>query len=250
MQYELHCSAQDFRLTSHEVHLWVGELEAHGAELPRLAETLSPDELARAACFRFHRDREQFIVSRGLLRAILAKYLRIAPEALRFCYGAFGQPMLAQGAIKFSVAHTAGVVIHAFTLGRRIGIDIECLERTAEADELVECHFTPAERINFHALCPEQKRKAFFRGWTRKEAYLKATGEGLTRPLSQIEVRPAATPPAMLLLTDGRREAGWSFWELAPVPGYLATVVAQGTGLRLASRELPACTMVPLHPHS
>jgi len=199
MEYELDRWAQDFRLTTDEVHVWVGGLGVHLAEVPRLAKTLSPDELARADRFQFDRDRKHFIASRGLLRAILAKYLLIAPEALRFCYGAFGQPMLAQSlsGLKFSVAHAGGIVIYAFTLGRRIGIDIECLERIAKTDHLVEFHFTPGERVDFHALCPEQKRKAFFRGWTRKEAYLKATGEGLTRPLSQIEVAPAATPPAM-----------------------------------------------------
>lgn len=241
MEYAIDCSAQHFRLRSDEVHVWAGRLNAHIAELQRLAATLSSDELARADCLRFDRDRGHFIASRGLLRAILARYLLKAPQALRFCYGAFGQPALPRSAFKFSAAHAGGVVAYAFTLARRIGIDIENLGRAAEIDDLVESHFSPAERAAFQALRPEEKRKAFFRGWTRKEAYLKATGEGLTRPLSGIEVAPAATPPAMLLRVNGRREPSWSIWEWAPVPGYLATVVAQGSELRFASRELPAC---------
>jgi 4'-phosphopantetheinyl transferase len=193
---------------------------------------LSPDERARAERFHFARDRDHFIAGRGLLRVILARYLETEPGTLRFEYGRHGKPRLASTAgdgIRFNVAHSRGLALYAVAVGRELGVDIERIEPRLEQG-IAERFFSPGEIATLRSLPPPVQREAFFACWTRKEAYVKARGEGLTLGLDQFEVSMCPGEPAALLHTasDPDEARRWSLQELAPGPGYAAALAVEG----------------------
>jgi 4'-phosphopantetheinyl transferase len=223
-----------------EVHVWRATLDQNPSQIQRFLHSLAADELARAKRFHFERDREHFIVARGVLRAILAGYLNRAPECLSFCYSSHGKPALAgesdEDAIRFSVSHSHGVALYAVTRGREVGIDIEHIRSDLEVEEVAERFFSRREVAMLQALSTEEQRQAFFRCWTRKEAYIKARGEGLSLPLDQFDVSLAPGEPAAVLGTqrDPSEASRWSLQELTPGPGYVAALAVEGHGWRLA----------------
>jgi 4'-phosphopantetheinyl transferase len=186
------------------------------------------------------RDREHFIVARGVLRAILGRYLNRVPECLSFSYGARGKPALAgesdTDAIRFSVSHSHGVALYAFTRGREVGIDLERIRCDLAAVEIAERFFSRREVAMLRSLPTAVQHQAFFRCWTRKEAYIKAKGEGLSLPLDQFDVSLAPEEPAAVLgaQRDPSEASRWSLQDLAPAPGYAAALAAEGHGWRLA----------------
>ena len=206
---------------------------------------LAADEQARAERFYFERDREHFIVARGVLRAILGGYLNRAPEELSFCYSAYGKPSLAgefEGdAIRFSVSHSGGVALYAVTRGREAGIDIERIRSDLAVAEIAERFFSPREVAMLRTLPAEAQTQAFFCCWTRKEAYIKARGEGLSLPLDQFDVSLAPGEPAAVLGTqrDPSEASRWSLQELTPAPGFVAALAVAGHGWRLTCWQWP-----------
>lgn len=223
-----------------EVHVWRAALDLEPARVAVFAETLSPDERDRAARFHFDRDRVRFTVARGVLRAVLGGYLGLPAAALAFDYGAHGKPSLAaavarapRGApgadLRFNVSHSAGVALCAVTRGREVGVDVEGLRADFATDEIAERFFSPAERAALRTLPPEARCAAFFACWTRKEAYIKARGLGLSLALDAFDVSLAPGEPAALLAT--RDEPGatdrWLLRALDPGPGLAGAVVAE-----------------------
>jgi 4'-phosphopantetheinyl transferase len=221
-----------------EVHVWRATLEHPAGYIQRLAQTLSEDERQRAGRFRFERDRWRYIVGRGLLRAILGRYLDLAPEQLRFRYGPRGKPALAEmlgeseGELCFNVAHSHELALYAVARGRGVGVDIEYVRPIDELEQMAERFFSLSEVAVLQALPSDQKQEAFFNCWTRKEAYIKAVGDGLSRPLDQFGVSLAPGEPAKLLSVAGDPdEAGrWSIQALAPASGYVAALAVAGHG--------------------
>lgn len=225
-------------LSSDDVHVWCASLDQSASSLRRLAQTLSADEQVRAGRFYFERDRKHFIAGRGLLRTILGRYLRIEAERLQFCYGPRGKPTLAEtygGMLRFNVSHSHGVALYAVTLGREVGVDIERVRSLADADQIAERFFSARENAVFCALAPGQKDEAFFNCWTRKEAYIKATGDGLARPLDEFDVSFVPGEPASLLYVEGdpQETIRWSLRALTPALDYAAALVVEGGGWRL-----------------
>jgi 4'-phosphopantetheinyl transferase len=223
-----------------DVHVWCARLDQSISSLERLTQTLSKDEHIRAERFQFEQDRQRFIIGRGLLRTILGYYLGIKPGRLHFCYGMYGKPALAEmpgtGTLRFSLAHADGLALYAVTRDREVGVDLEHMHHIAETEQIVDRYFSQREKAVFHSLTADKKQDAFFTYWTCKEAYLKASGEGLSRPLNQIDVLLGPGELARLLSVDGdvKEASRWTLQQLRPVPGFVATLVVEGQGWQLS----------------
>jgi 4'-phosphopantetheinyl transferase len=217
-----------------------------------LGDLLSADERVAAARFRFASDHERYVVARGLLREILHRYLAVIPEQLQFSYGPHGKPAIAASAtggwLRFNLSHSHEVALYAVSRGHEVGIDVERLRSDDEYEQIARYAFSPREATALHGLPPPLRAEAFFRGWTIKEAYVKARGEGLSTALDQVEVTFAlGAPPAILAPCQDAKQAGhWTIALLDPQPGYVAALVVEGTlvGLRCwqveAEPRLPA----------
>jgi 4'-phosphopantetheinyl transferase len=224
------------RLAPDEVHVWRFSLDRTDVELARLAKTLSAEERGRAARFHFERDRRHFLAGRGLLRALLARYLDCEPAGLRFRYGPQGKPALrTTDPLRFNLAHSAGLALLAVSAGREVGVDLERVDETLPHEEIAKRFFSAREQAALSALPAELRAAAFFACWTRKEAYLKANGGGLSVELDSFDVALAPGEPARLL--EVRGEAGgeqrWSLRALEPGSGYDGAVVAEGQSWRV-----------------
>jgi 4'-phosphopantetheinyl transferase len=217
-----------------EVHAWRIALDRAGPIVAQLETLLSDDELERAHRFRFERDQVRFIVGRGSVRRILGRYLRLKPECLRFQYGKRGKPELAEGLAEvrpeFNLAHSQGLGLLAITQARWVGVDVEGLRPMVDAERIIHRFFSAAECRSFLKVAPDERHEAFFRGWTRKEAYIKAIGKGFAQPLDQFSVTLAPGEPPRLIEVAGREEEikRWSMHDLDPKPGFLGAVVVEG----------------------
>jgi len=217
-----------------DVHVWRTALDRPADAVAALAETLSGDERDRAARFHFERDRRRFTAARGGLRALLAAYLGVTPAAVAFEYGAHGKPRVAEapagGDLRFNVSHSAGVALYAVARGREVGVDVEGHREDFATAEIAERFFSPAERRALSALPPERRCEAFFACWSRKEAYIKARGLGLSLALDAFDVSLAPGEPAALLATrdDPAERDRWSLRALDPGPGLAGAIAAEG----------------------
>ncbi len=235
----------DLALSSDDVHVWRASLDLPASCVQSLQRTLAADELNRAERFYFQKDRKHFIAARGLLRAILSQYLDMEPGQLRFCYSPYGKPSLAttpgQDMLSFNVSHSHGLAIYALTRGREIGADLERVRADLDCEQIAARFFSPRENAVLCALPAKVKPKAFFNCWTRKEAYIKARGGGLSLPLDQFDVSLAPGELAMLLNTRGdpQEATRWSLQALTPGPGYVAALAVEGHGWRLACWQWP-----------
>jgi len=217
-----------------EVHVWRAPLDLHPEHLENLGRILTPGEMERAKRFFFQNDRQKFVAARGLLRSILAHYLEKQPDKLRFSYSPYGKPSLASDfgelGLRFNMSHSHEMTLIAITRGRDIGLDIERIRPNLAYQQISRRFFSPGEVANLIALPSHLQQEAFFTCWTRKEAYIKARGEGLSYPLDQFEVSLAPGEPAALLMTRGNpHEASrWSIFNLDPGPGYAAALAVEG----------------------
>ncbi len=232
-------------LGSDEVHVWRAVLDLKASGVQSLQQTLSEDERARAERFHFQKDRERFTVGRGMLRVILGRYLNKEPGQLRFYYGRHGKPSLARESgddeLRFNMSHSYGLALFAITQGREIGVDLEPIRTDLPHEEIAERFFTPREVAALRVLSASVQPQAFFNCWTRKEAYIKARGEGLTVRLDQFDVSLAPGEPAALLYNsrDLQEVCRWSLQELVPWPGYVAALAVEGAGWRLKCWQWP-----------
>lgn len=235
-------------LSSAEVHLWRAPLDLTAPCVQRLQCTLSTDELHRAERFYFQRDRRRFTVARGVLRSILSRYLGLEPQQLRFCYSPYGKPALVStlntARLYFNVSHSHELALYAVTYDRNIGVDVEHIRTNFACEDIAERFFSPQERAVLRCVPAQVKYEAFFNCWTRKEAYIKARGEGLALPLDQFDVSLAPGEPAALLATRWapHEAARWALRELMPGPGYAAALAVEGYGWRLLCWQWPRPT--------
>ncbi|MEG5162036.1 4'-phosphopantetheinyl transferase superfamily protein [Microcoleus sp. AT3-A2] len=224
----------DLTLDMGEIHVWRVSLAQTESCLQSLQQTLSADERTKADRFRFPKDRSQFIVSRGALRAILSRYLNISSHILRFEYNPYGKPSLivAQGGntLRFNLSHSGNMAVIAITKNRDIGVDIESINPNFPCLEIAEKFFSPLEHSVLLLLPEHLQPRAFFTCWTRKEAYIKAVGKGLSIPLNQFDVSLGPGEPAALLnVEDNPEEASrWSLMELIPSSDMVAAVAVAG----------------------
>lgn len=230
-------------LPDDEAHVWRAQLARPQSEISDFWGTLTPDEQARAARFYFDKDREHFIAARGVLRAILSRYLATPPEKIRFGYGPYGKPcLLAPDCdIRFNLSHSGGVGLFAMTRGRELGIDLERIRAEIAEEQIAERFFSISEVAVLCALPAGLKAEGFFNCWTRKEAYVKATGKGLSLPLDQFDVSLRPGEPAELLQSrsDAQEASRWSMAELVLESGFKAALVVEGSGWRLRCWQWP-----------
>jgi 4'-phosphopantetheinyl transferase len=226
-------------LESGEMHVWRVTLVQPASALKYFLSILSSDEEARAESFYFEKDRNRFIAAHGVLRTILSRYLNVPPERLRFCYGRYGKPALAEDpggrAIRFNMSHSHELALYAVTRDREVGVDLEYIRADFASHEIARQFFSPGEVARLGALPVSMRTEAFFNCWTRKEAYIKATGKGLSLALDQFDVSLAPGEPAVLLSTrENPQEASrWTLRELSPGPGYVAALAVEGRDWRL-----------------
>ncbi len=220
-------------ITPSEVHVWRAEVDRPSAEIEQFVQILAPDEQQRSQRFRFEKDRKKFVIARGLLRMILARYLSVSSDRVLFSYSSKGKPAIANtypmGELCFNVSHSHQMALYAIALNRPVGIDLEHI-RPIEAVALSQRFFLPSEAIVIRSLIGTEQHQVFFRGWTQKEAYLKATGDGLGQ-LASVEV--ALTESMRLISIDGdvNIAAQWFVQEIAMpdcATEYAAALVVKG----------------------
>jgi 4'-phosphopantetheinyl transferase len=215
-----------------EIHVWCIPLQG-GEEERGLRHILMPDERDRADRFHFTEDCNRWIKSRSALRLILGRYLDTSPRDVRFVYGSHGKPSLDPGfhrrPLHFNLTHSADLALLAVTRAMPLGVDVECRRDIPDALQIAESYFCPDEIAELSILHRNEESDAFLRCWTRKEAYLKANGSGLSIPLNKVRVSLGENEPSRILLIDGSSQAaaGWRLYHLAPDPGYVGAVAVE-----------------------
>ena len=223
-----HQPPTDLNLANNEVHIWRANLDLAAEKVNQLATIISPDEQQRAERFHFQQHRNRFIVGRGMLRQILGNYLNIEPNKLEFAYSDRGKPYLPQNNLQFNLSHSQTLAVYGFVREKKIGIDLEYIRSMTDAEKIADRFFSAKEYSAISKLSKEAKQEAFFQYWTAKEAYLKATGEGLGGGLGEIEFE--LTPGVKLVGIRGDRAAaaGWFVRNFIPEQEYTATVAVEG----------------------
>jgi 4'-phosphopantetheinyl transferase len=214
-------------LPGREIHVWQARIDAPPAHAAGLEYILSPDEKERAGRFVFEHLKSAFIVARGTLRVLLGNYLGIAPRDVLFRYGTNGKPALAEpGLIDFNASHSDALAVFAFTRGCEIGIDVEKVRPIEDMRNIADHFFCAEEAEELMSLEPGLRERAFFNCWTRKEAYIKAIGKGLSEPLDSFRVSLEPGRPARLIHIRGNALAAeeWTFHDLPVASGYVAAL--------------------------
>lgn len=231
-------------LTPAAVHVWRASLDQPDELVAALAAHLSPEEEFRARGYQRELDRRRFVLCRGLLRRLLAAYLSTAPSQLTFTLGPQGKPRLAAERalldLRFNVSHCDELALFAVALGREVGVDVERVRPLIEAGAISEQFFSEAEKQALERLPEPERLEAFFRCWTRKEAYVKARAcdPDLAATAIAVDCRPEATASNALLGPDA---ATWAIMPLAPAPGFIAALAVEGADYDLARFQLSAC---------
>ncbi len=208
-------------------------LDVDAAALGAAVALLCATERQRARRFAFDRERRRFIVARARLRQLLAARLGVRPESVELDYGAHGKPVLAgrhaDSELHFNLSHCEDVAVYAFTHRRDIGIDVEAVRVLCDADDIAARFFSRRENQAYRALEVCDRPLGFFNCWTRKEAFVKALGDGLSHPLHRFDVSLAPGAPARILSTDGIavNDNEWTVHSFAPSPGFVAAVVTK-----------------------
>ena len=221
-------------LTKDQVDLWWENIDLRIQRIPAFWNILSHDERKRAERLRFDRHRQRFIVQRGMLRKILSGYLDTPPDEIRFHQGPGGKPAVAGESpmIRFNLSHSKGYALYAVARGREVGIDVEVVRPKPKAAGLVARFFSSNENKAFQKLEPGEKESAFFAGWTRKEAYVKAVGEGLRFSLKRFDVSLAPGDQKALMHVAGAPEETrrWSLRDIDLGPDFRAALAVEVRG--------------------
>jgi 4'-phosphopantetheinyl transferase len=236
-------SPTSIELGEDEAHVWRASLDQDTKVIANLATLLSQDEYQRAA--RYHRpvDRDRFIAGRGILRKIISAYLALTPGQLQFTYNEYGKPAVSDDqndrAIIFNLSHSAELILYAVTRGRIVGIDIEYIREDFATLDIAEHFFSKDEVAALKLLPTDQRTTGFFNCWSRKEAFIKAKGMGVSYPLDRFTVSLAPSePPALLKVDDDEREVTrWKMYELKPGAGYTAALIAAEPPVTLKQRH-------------
>ena len=221
------------RLPEDAVHVWAASLDV-GAERRRaLGWHLSRGEVDRALRLRSDRDRMRFVVARGILRELVGRYLGVEPRRVRFRYGAHGKPVLDESALAINLSRTGDRALFAFAREREIGVDIERVRQDFPCEHVAAAFFSAAEAAAVRAFPPHERSEAFFRCWTRKEAYLKARGDGLTVDLASFDVSLDECP---VLLREPGEPGGFALYDLDAPPAHAVALAADGSRACVSQR--------------
>jgi 4'-phosphopantetheinyl transferase len=210
------------------VHVWRISLDQPDETLERFRRTLEPEELNRAGRFHFEKHRRHFVVARGFLRSVVARYLETQPESLRFAYGAYGKPALASAhVLRFNLSHSHEVALLAVALDAELGVDVEHIRADFATEDIARRFFSRAEVEAFNALPRAEQVAAFFRCWTRKEAYIKAIGKGLSQALDAFDVTLTPGERPMLLRAEGDDASRWVMSDIDVGESYAGALAVE-----------------------
>jgi 4'-phosphopantetheinyl transferase len=227
-------SAREIQLAENEVHVWRVKLDSSFVRPGRFSADLSEEEKLRATRFVLARDRSRFIVARSILRRLLGSYLGRPPASVAIELGPHGKPRLKSGLsfapIGFNLSHSHGLVLYAFALQCEVGIDVEQIRPEVVNEGIEDSYFSVQEKMELNALPQELRHEGFFSCWTRKEAYVKAGGQGLQMPLNSFDV--SLTPGRTGTLRSGDK-GRWSLYSFCPEPGFAAALVIEGRASHL-----------------
>jgi len=233
-----------------EVHVWTFSLVSSSKSLQEFWSNLSSDERAKAGRYRFARDRDRYVAARGILRNLLSQYTGLEPHRLQFDYSSYGKPVLKHGSVEkelgFNLSHSREITVYAFTGGAEVGIDVEYVRPEMAWTEIAANFFSTEEVQALRRLPLETRTLGFFSCWTRKEAYIKARGEGLSLPLHHFQVSVDPHGPAELLSHfDDRSEMNrWSLQQIIPADGYIAAVAARMRPFTIQNRMWPSSSVI------
>jgi 4'-phosphopantetheinyl transferase len=216
-----------FDLSGRNVEIWPVRIDAADAVAERFELYLGSDEKHHAARFRFDELRRSFVIARGALRILLGHYVNVSPTSIEFKYGSRGKPALAGPAcVEFNVSHSGGLALFAFTIGCNLGVDVEQIRTLNDSQRIADRFFCSDEAIELMSLTTNQRETAFYLCWTRKEAYIKATGNGLSAPLDSFRVtlRPGEPARFLRLGQDNNSAAMWRLLDLQLAPNYAAAL--------------------------
>jgi 4'-phosphopantetheinyl transferase len=209
------------------------------------AALLSDAERHRAGRFAFDRERRRFVVARSRLRQLLGARLGVRPDAVELVYGKRGKPALARRFadwdLRFNLSHCDDVAVYALSHGREIGVDVEAVRVVPDADAIAARMFSRGENEVYRSVDPRDKPLAFFNCWTRKEAFIKALGDGLYHPLDRFDVSLAPGDPARILRVESTTgdDCGWTLHGFRPGPGLIGAIVVQSLPPWSSSRDVP-----------
>jgi 4'-phosphopantetheinyl transferase len=220
-----------FKCATADIHVWRINLTGFESQAARLNTWLDDAECQRAAGYRFDPDRSRFVIRRGLLRYLLAAYLETTPEVIRLPTGLHGKPAIggqeAPGGLRFNCSHSANWALIAIASGRELGADVEQHRPITEMDDLAKDIFSEREIKEWQALPASLRTPGFFNGWTRKEAFVKALGTGLSYPLDgfSVSLTPGRSPALLEVSDDSEGLIKWSLASLEVAPDYSAALV-------------------------
>lgn len=221
-------------LDRQQVHLWRVDLAATISGAEQWSSILSSDERTRAARFHFPKDRLRFIAARAVLRRILGAYLDIDPRAVIFTYSPEEKPGLAEdqakSGVSFNISHSGKIALLAFARSRDVGVDVEQHRPEIETTAIARRFFSSAEQLQLADLPADKHREAFFLCWSRKEAYIKATGKGMSLPLRDFDVSLAPNDQNALVATrpNPNERDRWSLRDIPVESGYAAALCVTG----------------------
>lgn len=229
-------SPQEISLSKNCVHVWSIPLDQASETITGLRQVLSLEEQSKADKFYFEPDRNRFTVARAILRTLLGNYLEHNPSEIKFSYAKNGKPFLENTSLQFNLSHSQDLALCAFTYQRELGIDVEYLRLMNDAEQIAKRFFSPSESSLFCSLSPEEQQLAFFRCWTRKEAYIKAIGDGLSYPLDKFDVTFTSDQPVELLrvLSSPKEAKRWSLKELVPRKNFIGALIVEGNDWELS----------------
>ncbi len=234
-----------------QVHLWLVDLSTLENEIEILAATLDEGERARAARFLVPAPRRQFVAARGILRRLLARYLRCDIADVGFAFGNQGKPYLAgqySADVRFNVSHSGDLILLAFARGREVGVDIERIHFLQAGDAVAERFFTLPEAHRIRRLPESERERAFFHHWVRKEAFVKAVGKGIASGLSsEVEVLSCADdpPPAVCNVIEPHQGTRWRLFSFELGTHYLGALSAAGNDWAARFWQWPGCDVAP-----
>ena len=227
---------KELELSENNVHIWSTNLKLSSGKIEELSTILSPDEKDRANRFYFERDKNRFIIARGTLRKILSRYLNIESKKLQFTYSDRGKPYLQNTSILFNLSHSQDLALYAITRVNLIGVDLEYLRPINDAENLAKRFFSLQEYNLISQLPPQKQQETFLKIWTCKEAYLKATGDGLAGSLEKVEISLTPEKPVEFFSINGDIEEAshWYLYQFIPQHNYIAAVVVAQKNQKLS----------------
>jgi len=224
---------------SNEIHVWLAPLDLPFFEIEQLSKLLSPDELGRAFHFRFDKDQHRFIAARGILRQLLGNYLETDPVSIAFNYGSNGKPSLASGHLSFNISHSDSFALYAIARTVAVGIDIEFIREDVATSTIAGRFFSASEIHTLKMTGKENQAKTFFQYWTRKEAFLKAIGEGVSFPMERCDVSQinGTVLSSAEIENDHDEYSNWFIQDLFPTDGYAAAIAVKGNNWEISCRQ-------------